>query len=1189
MNKHLYTFFLIFISSLINCQAQLTEKDLAPYTSQTSAIPKSYDFVNYSNEGEVDFATGKFGISIDLFNIKTPYEDFPINLKYSTSGVKVNENSNEVGIGWDLIAGGEITRIVNDIPDDIRYPLLPMFGFTQSNINFSNDFLPPDYHSYNVRNLFSTVPHNGLGYINASRGSSYANFFPNPHIPGVPKNEIGNLAELMKYSIWQEEFLPTMNIDTEPDVFHFSVGKKVFSFILKPIDQIFSDGTLMEKTSDYFEAVPLNELGVKIEFKTDLVDFYNYNKYNSTFYDSKERIITEFIITDTKGIKYIFDKYEIFHQDVLKEIKLNHSTGINGKRIVQYKYYRPTVNKWKISKIVLPNSQIISYSYIKDNYKYQTGITRDHYGEYKGKNYNLFPMLTPYGLRKLDYELDGYAVSEISYQNTKIKFNYSTSRSDRRDLHSGGLSLNEISIWNKNSKIKGFKLNKEYSYSDYDVGGQHEEKRMFLSSINDSTLKNPFIFEYDRIDHLAPKGFDEYQDIFGYNLGMQINQHPAFPTCYLVKNVNNSYDILYDIPAGTNYITINGADRSVKSDAVKAGTLNYITFPTKGKLKIVYESNTYSQFQLLNRKALGPGVRVAELHYLSANNDVLKSKKYNYNNFTNSNYSSGTLIYKPSFAHISNYALDNEFDMRIPYENNSYDFFSLAGSLEMYRMWYRYYYYSAEEWKRLGKSENDIIKKMVHLSTKPKGETVDYLGRSIVYENVAEEIIDTKGSGKKILNKYYFKISDIEPNVNSISGPSDEEFDYEKGKKETFIGESYAPFFNNDLLKSSFGYIARKGKGIYPFPKVNTFGDKEERLFGKLIKKEIYNDSQKILTEDYFYDVIKLPSINSNILRGLKTNYLKGHLYYEKNASKSQMKFEFKFLSGYPISAADYYTYHGLYLFSFNIHYYNSKLELIKMTQTHHFPTQNYILSTDYKYNRSGSLIEKSTTNSSDEKLLETYSYPYKDADYDWLNFMHSRNMISFPYKKSLSMNGKLTDETEYDYKIFETPILGAPNITLRNAYLSKVKTFKVPNPSFGRPQEVIEYLKYDENGNPIEYRLNSEKYAVMIYGYDGTLPIAKIENIRYEDIDPLLISQLQFNSNQGESVFLTALNTFRNNPIFKNAFVTTYTHYPLIGISTITESNGMTKKYIYNEQRQLEAILDNNGNIIKRYDYNFK
>ena len=59
-------------------------------------------------------------LSSGVLNISLPIENhiIPISLNYTTSGIRVNQRAGIVGLGWNLSAGGEITRQVRGLPDD---------------------------------------------------------------------------------------------------------------------------------------------------------------------------------------------------------------------------------------------------------------------------------------------------------------------------------------------------------------------------------------------------------------------------------------------------------------------------------------------------------------------------------------------------------------------------------------------------------------------------------------------------------------------------------------------------------------------------------------------------------------------------------------------------------------------------------------------------------------------------------------------------------------------------------------------------------------------------------------------------------------------------------------------------------------------------------------------------------------
>jgi hypothetical protein len=68
-------------------------------------------------ETPVSEFTGVPDISIPIYNIQLGKFSFPISLKYHSAGNKVAEQSSNVGLGWALEAGGQITSTVMGKPD----------------------------------------------------------------------------------------------------------------------------------------------------------------------------------------------------------------------------------------------------------------------------------------------------------------------------------------------------------------------------------------------------------------------------------------------------------------------------------------------------------------------------------------------------------------------------------------------------------------------------------------------------------------------------------------------------------------------------------------------------------------------------------------------------------------------------------------------------------------------------------------------------------------------------------------------------------------------------------------------------------------------------------------------------------------------------------------------------------------
>ncbi|ACU58891.1 hypothetical protein [Chitinophaga pinensis] len=69
-------------------------------------------------EYKVEQSTGVPSISIPLYTIKGGKLELPISLSYHASGIKLDQESSFVGLGWTLNAGGAIARVVRDKADE---------------------------------------------------------------------------------------------------------------------------------------------------------------------------------------------------------------------------------------------------------------------------------------------------------------------------------------------------------------------------------------------------------------------------------------------------------------------------------------------------------------------------------------------------------------------------------------------------------------------------------------------------------------------------------------------------------------------------------------------------------------------------------------------------------------------------------------------------------------------------------------------------------------------------------------------------------------------------------------------------------------------------------------------------------------------------------------------------------------
>ncbi|MCG9880649.1 MAG: hypothetical protein MH472_08620 [Bacteroidia bacterium] len=76
------------------------------------------DFGGALTKPDVNEANGLISVNIPLFDFGNADFADKISIRYNASGIKVNETASRVGLGWNLVAGGSITRVVCGLPDD---------------------------------------------------------------------------------------------------------------------------------------------------------------------------------------------------------------------------------------------------------------------------------------------------------------------------------------------------------------------------------------------------------------------------------------------------------------------------------------------------------------------------------------------------------------------------------------------------------------------------------------------------------------------------------------------------------------------------------------------------------------------------------------------------------------------------------------------------------------------------------------------------------------------------------------------------------------------------------------------------------------------------------------------------------------------------------------------------------------
>ena len=246
-----------------------------------------------------------------------------------------------------------------------------------------------------------------------------------------------------------------------------------------------------------------------------------------------------------------------------------------------------------------------------------------------------------------------------------------------------------------------------------------------------------------------------------------------------------------------------------------------------------------------------------------------------------------------------------------------------------------------------------------------------------------------------------------------------------------------------------------------------------------------------------------------------------------------------------------------------------------------YLPNGNIFTNTLYRYDDNTTLNMSGAESSYFPEEVSKISYKYSTT-YNDLKLINNNILApvletirSKDIWKSTSFLNYVTSRTKTEYT--------NPTNFFPSAFISYSIDSNIP-------AESIIYDFYDNNGNLLQYTTKSGTPTAIIWGYNQTQPIAKIEGATYSQVSALaaaIITASDYGSpHYSESTLIDKLDTFRISlPHYQ---ISTYTYKPLIGVTSITPPSGIREIYKYDSANRLQSITDINGNIIKEYNYNY-
>lgn len=816
-------------------------------------------------------------------------------------------------------------------------------------------------------------------------------------------------------------------------------------------------------------------------------------------------------------------------------------------------------------------------------------------------------------------------ITKITFPDGIIYFNYSndglpfTDESNfRKDLSgSNGVALRQILVKDNNGKvIKNYNLN--FSYFTSNTNNDFQNYRLKLENIYDNLQNNYHKFYYNETVPFPARNSNN-DDYWGY-----INS-----TIYQ-ENSANLPDKIYTDYTGEN-ITIPSQytrNKNTNPDYTKIGILNKIVYPTGGSKHLYYENAT----KYFTRTDYEWGYTDNFTNVLTAPSGGISDGFGNVNQTVTipSSFFDGkeSPKIKLSFGNTCENNMDDETSQI--HDTSCYGNAIVEGM-----------HYGTNG--KPASFELNNISSPINISLSRVGKCTCGYSIDAVYGkyNTVNTNMPIGGlrikkiedqSENNFINTYNYKYEtlDLVTNTTKSSGILNIPFQYTSLLKRYITlasdgTELYGPAIQKYLVvnNSSANYNAYGSSDVITYKQVAEYNELGENI--NIFSQVNNSDSDRMYTHIYSnYNDWKNGLLEKNIILNkqgdtLKVQKNKYAFNYLKNpkagfitSGSDQIGFALnldiaKFPRRVTGSLSDEHgqsIYVQLYAVNKEIIGINSgKIETTESKTTEYFPNHTLVSKTANTYydtdiNKPINLKSTENTLPSGEKVKTTYSYAHEKGN----QLMIDKNMIGIPLETTTTQTiGTTTKTLSRAETIY--PLNQSEANTKSSGLVLPLSVISYDNLN-ASPSTEVKYDKYDEKGNILQYTTKEGIPVAILWGYNTTQPIAKIEGITY---DQLLatnsVAAVVSKSNEDaadptkEGLFLDALNDFRKQSAFAGKQVSTFTYDPLIGVTSITPPSGIREVYVYDTANRLKEVKvrekDTAGNYVfkkvKEYNYNYK
>lgn len=1039
-------------------------------------IPASPDAASLGRYGDIPVGkyTGTINIGIPLHTLTLGKFSLPVSLNYFSSGLKVEELSGWIGLGWSLNAGGVITRSVQGKPDE------------KTN-----------------------------GYWNYGLLSNDALL----HLDNSP----------IKSLLWQGYY------DLEPDMFYYNFAGRSGKFVI--------DATPAHNV----HCIPYQN--IKIQHDADL---------------------SGFTITDEAGNQYKFE--------TLENTSAEPSTYTSA---------------WFLSKIITTSGNI--------DFTYGSELEYTNRVQVSYADYTRLDLL----VGEKDPDVSIQEISIVSKVLRKITtpaqtIDFYASR-NRKDLSMCSI-LDSIVIRDYDGvRRKKFSLSHSY-FGDY-TNVIADKVRLKLDTLKEHSVTDNAVkfhtFEYYN-PQSVPSIKSNAQDYWGYYNGKTNNS-------LLPKVTWSEYSF--------STIELDGADRTPSADYAINGMLKNITYPTGGSSTFNYEGNDYGY---TNTSPINDSVLVPAITEVGAQKSATITVWSTTKEFTiTSSQRVGVFV---SAKGPDQAPLENGPTVYLDRVNangtltNIFSWYAVFSNIDTYKDLAPGTYRA----KAIVDGENQRISLALRYTTKGPPLKIKPIGGLRIREIVNSDMMgkytrlfytyrsteDTARSSGSIMSdyrnveiKYGYLIRSSYP-VGHLGTTQGAYAGYQTvteftstdartnplGKKEYYYNvypaDQYATFYQyitpfeyqGTTEGLTMGSFAPDGKSLKMASNLDMFR-------GLLMKEIVYNAADM---------VVKSSVYQYNLEDGLNQ---RGPNYLRLSARRP-----FGFTKCKPNCIPCYFGNPGagcngswLFVTMVGADVISPWVYKKAESETIYDDSGNNPITTNISYyyeNPSHAQVTKTETlNSTLDTIRVITKYPGDRSNISGLSStasaalteLDANNNIAPAIEVSRYKNNTLLHLQRTDYRIWDA----ARDIVEPEHVLYQSGT----NPLENR----LDFFNYDTTANILEQAKANDVHTVFLWGYNNQYPVAKVTGSSYAAVLALVSNNNILKHPVSDQQLRDEINRIRTGLAGTKALVTTYTYLPLIGLSSETDPTGKTIYYEYNSFGQLRLIKDQQGKILKLFDYQYQ